>query len=144
MGPVLATYLGALHPRWPTSCRPWGLAAVVGLLSSGMAAAELLDGIQLPDKTTKVGERRYRVPQDWENTMKYFKTAYPAAQFPRRTIVNQPGVKAIHLSNPDGHGSWEGLNIYEANDEVRVYVVPPDGAPTKPAKKPAPASTKKK
>ena len=76
--------------------------------------------------------------------MKYFKTAYPSAQFPRRTIVNQPGVKAIHLTNPDGHGGWVGLNIYEANDEVRVYVVPPDGTAGKPAKKAAPATPKKK
>ncbi len=76
--------------------------------------------------------------------MKYFKTTYPSAQFPRHTIVNQPGVKAIHLTNPDSHGGWEGLNIYEANDEVRVYVVPPDGMPARPTKKAAPAAPKKK
>ncbi len=121
----------------------WALAAALGMLVSGAAWAEVLDGVQFPDRTTKVGERRYRVPQDWENTMKYFKTAYPSAQFPRRTIVNQPGVKAIHLANPDGHGGWVGLNIYEANDEVRVYVVPPDGAAAKPAKKATPAAPKK-
>jgi len=121
----------------------WAVATALGVLASGAARAETLDGVQFPDKTMKVGERRYRVPQDWENTMKYFKAAYPSAQFPRRTIVNQPGVKAIHLANPDGHGGWVGLNIYEANDEVRVYVVPPDGA-GKPAKKAAPAAPKKK
>ena len=112
-----------------------------GVLASTAAQAEVLDGVQFPDRTTKVGERRYRVPQDWEATMKYFKTAYPPAQYPRRMIVNQPGVKAVHLANPEGHGGWVGLNIYEASDEVRVYVVPPDGAPTKPPKK-APASKK--
>jgi len=121
----------------------WLVAAALGVLVSAAAWAEVLDGVQFPDKTTKVGERRYRVPQDWENTMKYFKTAYPSAQFPRHTIVNQPGVKAIHLANPDGHGGWVGLNIYEANDEVRVYIVPPDGAATKPVKKATPASPKK-
>ena len=127
-----------------SSAPRWCLAAgVLGVLASGLAAAEVLDGVQFPDRTTKVGERRYRIPQDWENTMKYFKTAYPSAQFPRHVIVNQPGVKAIHLLNPDGHGGWEGLNIYEANDEVRVFVVPPDGTPAKPPKKPA-ASAKKK
>jgi hypothetical protein len=75
--------------------------------------------------------------------MKYFKTAYPSAQYPRHAIVNQPGVKAVHIANPDGHGGWVGLNIYDANDEIRVYVVPPDGAP-KAAKKPAAATQKKK
>jgi hypothetical protein len=49
-------------------------------------------------------------------------------QFPRKPVVNQPGVKAVHISNPSGRGAWEGLNIYEANDEVRIYVVPTDGS----------------
>ena len=126
--------------------RRWRLVvAVSGMLVPGVARAEILDGVQFPDRTVKVGERRYHVPQDWENTLKYFKTVYSTAQFPRRTIVNQPGVKAIHLANPDGRGGWVGLNIYEANDEVRVYVVPPDGVPGKPAKKPAtPPPAKKK
>jgi hypothetical protein len=116
--------------------------AALGVLAPGAAWAEVFDGVQFPDRTTKVGERRYRVPQDWENTLKYFKTAYPSAQYPRHMIVNQPGVKALHLTNPDGHGGWTGLNIYEANDEVRVFIVPPDGV-AKPAKKPA-ATTQKK
>ncbi len=123
------------------AARLW-LMVGLGLFASGAAQAEVLDGVQLPDRTVKVGERRYRVPQDWENTLKYFKTAYPSAQYPRHTIVNQPGVKAIHIANPEGHGGWVGLNIYDANDEIRVYVVPPDGT-QKPAKK-APATPQKK
>jgi len=108
--------------------------AVAVLLMAGGARAELVDGVQLPDKASKVGERRYRVPQDWENTLKYFKTVYPTATYPRRAIVNQPGVKAIHIANPSGKG-WAGLNVYEANEEVRVYVVPPEGVPAKTPKK---------
>ena len=104
------------------------------LCLAGVTRAETLDGVQLPDKASKVGERRYRVPQDWEATLKYFKTVYPTATYPRRSIVNQPGVKAVHITNPGGKG-WEGLNVYEANDEVRVYVVPPEGVPAKTPKK---------
>ena len=140
---------GAMPPQFETARRcshpgtgQWALWAVLGVLAAGSARAEILEGVQFPDRTTKVGERRYRVPQDWENTLKYFKTAYPSAQYPRHMIVNQPGVKALHLTNPDGHGGWTGLNIYEANDEVRVFIVPPDGV-AKPAKKPA-ATTQKK
>jgi len=110
-----------------------GLALAV-VLMAGAARAELLDGVQLPDKASKVGERRYRCPQDWEATLKYFKTVYPTANYPRRSIVNQPGVKAIHIANPSGKG-WSGLNVYEANEEVRVYVVPPEGVPAKAPKK---------
>ena len=112
----------------------WAVATALALLTGGVARAEVLDGVQLPDKSSKVGERRYRVPQDWENTLKYFRTVYPTATYPRRSIVNQPGVKAIHIANPSGKG-WAGLNVYEANDEVRVYVVPPEGVPAKAPKK---------
>ena len=55
-------------------------------------------------------------------------TALPATQYPRKSIVNQPGVKAVHIANPSGKGAWEGLNVYEANDEVRIYVVPAEGS----------------
>ena len=104
------------------------------LCLAGGARAELMDGVQLPDKASKVGERRYRCAQDWEATLKYFKTIYPTATYPRRSIVNQQGLKAIHITNPSGKG-WAGLNVCEANEEVRVYVVPPEGVPAKAPKK---------
>lgn len=91
------------------------------------AAAESDLGAPLPDNARKVGEHRYRAATDWEFTMKWLKTAYPAGQYPRRAIVNQPGIKAIHLQNTTGKGQWDGLNVYQANDEVRIYVVPADG-----------------
>ena len=108
--------------------------AAAALCLAGVVQAETVDGVQLPDKASKVGERRYRVPQDWESTLKYFKTVYPTATYLRRSIVNQPGVRAVHITNPGGKG-WEGLNVYEANDEVRVYVVPPEGVSAKAPKK---------
>ena len=69
----------------------------------------------------------------------------PTSTFPRRSIVNQPGVKAVHIINPSGK-NFEGLNIYESNDEVRIYVVPLQAAPapTKPAKKPADSKSGKR
>jgi hypothetical protein len=122
--------------------RPLG-AAVVALWVS-VAAAEVVNGAQIPDGSQKVGELRYRAPHDFEKTLEYYKTVYPAGTFPRRSVVNQPGVKAVHIVNPSGR-NFEGLNIYEANDEVRIYVVPLQAAPVpaKPAKKPDPKSGKK-
>ena len=96
-----------------------------------MAAAEVVSGVQLPDGAEKVGENRYRAPGDYEATLKFFRTVYPPGQYPRKTIVNQPGVKAIHISNPSGK-KFMGLNIYEANDEVRIFVI---SAPEKPVSK---------
>lgn len=108
----------------------------VSLVTSAAAfAGESVLGAVLPDTAQKVAELRYRIRGTMEDAMKFYKNVYPPQTYPRKNIANQPGVKAIHLANPNGKG-WEGLNIYEANDEVRIYVVPVgDSGKKKPKKK---------
>jgi hypothetical protein len=105
----------------PTVLRAFPL---VVLMLAGAAWADSELGAVLPDGARKVAEHRYKSSTDFEGTLKFYKKTYPDASYPRTKIVNQPGVHALHLSNPSGKGAWEGLNIYEANDEVRIYVVP--------------------
>lgn len=100
------------------------VAVVVAVGVAPVAVAEVVGGVQLPNGTQKVGENRYRSPQDFEGTLKYFRSVYPPEKYPRKSVVNQPGVKAVHISNPSGK-NFEGLNIYEANDEVRIFIVRP-------------------
>lgn len=112
--------------------RPLGLALALGLFP-GMAWAELAEGAQLPDGSRKVGEHRYKAPSGYEETLKYYKVIYPVAAYPRRAIADRPGIRGVHLVNP-GRRGFEGLNIYEANDEVRIYIVPEQEV-VKPSKK---------
>jgi len=102
------------------------------LFGSALARGETVHGAQLPDGAQKVGENRYRAPEDFEAVLKYYRTVYPPAAYPRKAIVNRPEVKAVHITNPSMK-NFEGLNIYVANDEVRIYVIPV--AETKPVKK---------
>ncbi len=92
------------------------------------ALAEKVAGAILPDGSRPIAENRYRVDRSYEDTLKFFKTVYPPARYPRRAIANQPGVKAVHVENPEARpGGWEGLNVYELKGETRVYVlVAPD------------------
>ncbi len=92
----------------------------LAILVATAAAAE--PGV-FPDSARKVAENRYKATGDLESVMKFYKTALPSSAYPRKQIVNQPGIKALHIANPSGRGGWEGLNIYENNDEVRIYVV---------------------
>lgn len=108
------------------------LALPLALLTSLAAqAAETELGAALPEGSRKVAEHRFRSSRDWTGTWRFYNETYPAKEFPRKAIVNQPGVKAVHLANPSGKAKWEGLNIYESNDEVRIYVVPADGTGNK-------------
>jgi len=116
--------------RVRSKCLAVVLGASVGLATG--ARSETVHGAHLPDGAQKVGENRYRVSQDFETTMKHYKAVYSPANYPRTMIVNQPGIKAVHIANPSGK-NFEGLNIYQANDEVRIYIVP--AAETKPKKK---------
>lgn len=112
--------------------------AVAAVVTAGPAFAEneRVLGAVLPEYAHKVAEYRYRTTQDWEGVMKFYKM-YDPKQYPRKSIANQPGVKAIHIANPSMKG-WEGLNIYQANDEIRIYVVPTDAAGVRKAKKTPP------
>jgi hypothetical protein len=119
------------------------LVGLVWVLSGVASADQVVNGVTLPDGAEKVGENRYRVREDYAGAEKFFKTAYPPGQYPRRSIVQQPGVKAFHIANPTGK-KWEGLNIYQASDgEVRVFVIVAPVAPAKKADKPAGTTGKK-
>jgi hypothetical protein len=119
---ALLRLLDTLSTR-PYKTRPLWLAGLL-FLAPAAVSAEVVGGVQLPDGARQVGENRYRAPGDLETTLKYYRTVYPPDRFPRRSIVNQPGVKAFHIINPSGK-NFEGLNIYEANDEVRIFIVRP-------------------
>ena len=98
------------------------LAAVL-LAVPGLAPAEKVAGAVLPDEAQKVSENRYRVPKSYEETLKFFRTVY-GPRYARRPIADTPSVKAVHIVNPDAKpGQWEGLNVYEWKNEVRVFVL---------------------
>ncbi len=113
------------------------LAAVFWLWPAA-ALAEKVAGAVLPDGVKAVGEGRFRVEKGYEETLKFFRTVYPAAKYPRKPIANQPGIKAVHIANPEAKpGAWEGLNVYELKGETRVFVLvaPVDEKARKPQKR---------
>lgn len=101
-------------------------AALAALLVAlpGIALAEKVAGAALPEDARKIGEYRYQVDRKYEDVLKFFRSTYPPARYSRRPIADQPGVKAVHIENPDAKpGSWEGLNVYELKGETRVFVL---------------------
>ncbi len=106
---------------------------LVALLISGSAlAAGFKTPLEftLPDGAVKVDEDRYRLPQTWEEAVKFYRQVYPPAKYPRHTLHSQSQVRAMHIANGQGSGKWEGANLYEsARGEVRVYVLSSEPKP---------------
>ncbi len=101
-------------------------AALVALFlaAPGLTFADKVAGAVLPDDATKVSENRYRTNRSYEETVKFFRQVYGPARYTRRQIVDRPGVKAVHIDNPDARpGQWEGLNVYELKGETRIFVL---------------------
>lgn len=90
------------------------------------AAGEFkVHGFALPPGSVRVDEDRFRLPSQWEDAIKHFKSVYPPAKFPRRSLRNQAGLRAVHIANPAA-ADWDGANLYETREnkgEVRVFVL---------------------
>ena len=86
-------------------------------------------GAKLPRAARKIGPDRFRSPWNWRETMKWVDKTYGRGSHPRVQIINQPGIKAIHLRNPS-RKEWVGMNIYQlASGQVRFFVLPPQEGP---------------
>lgn len=97
------------------------------LPTSAQAAGEFRHrGVLLPGGSVRVGEDRFRLPDNFSASLRFYRSHYNTGRFPRKAIVDQPGIKAIHVVNPDSGGAWDGFNIYEHQREVRVYILPRD------------------
>lgn len=100
-------------------------ALVAGFLAlPGVSRAERVAGAAIPDDARLVEPNRYKLEKSYEDALKYYKAIYPPAKYPRRPIANQPGLKAVHIENPEARpGGWEGLNVYDIRGETRVFVL---------------------
>jgi hypothetical protein len=99
-----------------------GLAAI-----PARAATPLHKGAILPGGAPQVGEDRFRSPSNFVDTKLFYDKQYRTN--PRKSIINQPGIRAYHIVNDSKTGDWEGLNIYELDGETRIYVVSRDPQP---------------
>ena len=94
------------------------------LLAAAPAEGFKARGFILPDGAVKIDDDRYRLPQPWDEAVKFYRRAYPASKYPRHNLHSQTPIRAIHIDNPSGI-EWDGVNLYEASrGEVRLYILP--------------------
>jgi len=100
-------------------CAALLLAAPAARAAEGFKAR----GFVLPDGAVKIDDDRYRLPQPWDEAVKFYRRAYPPGKYPRKTLHNESAVRAMNIANPSGV-EWEGVSLYEAaRGEVRLYIL---------------------
>ena len=100
------------------------IAAAALVAATARADAPSDRGAILPNGAHQVGRDRYQSPSAYAETLKFYQKVYSVEHYPRKSIADLPGVRAVHLVNASGRGDWEGLNIYELNGSTRIFVVP--------------------
>jgi hypothetical protein len=99
------------------------------LAATSTASASIkVSGATVDDESRKVGENRFRSTQDWEKTLRFYRSAYGGKPgYVWHSIETPPKVKAIHIENTHDNRQLEGINIYETSGEIFVFVIKADG-----------------
>jgi hypothetical protein len=100
-------------------------SVLLAALLAAAAAAEPPLEAPLPAGAAQVDDPgRYRSPRSWEETLDFYRRIFNQTAGVRwRNIINQPGIKAKHVESLRKKTRWEGINIYERQGEVRIYVI---------------------
>ena len=81
----------------------------------------------VPGSTPLEESGRYQSSRSYEETLDFYKRLFRQTGGVRwRNIVNQPTIKAKHIESLRKSTKWQGLNIYEKQGDVRIFVISRD------------------
>jgi len=100
------------------------LAALV--LAVALPAADSHIEAPIPSFAAPMQEQgRYESHQTFDQTIEHYKWVFRSSGGVRwRNVVNLPQVRAKHIQSTRPKTKWQGINIYEWNGHVRIFVVP--------------------
>ncbi len=99
--------------------------AFAALLSLSMVTEEYL-GVHVINEAVPLDEPgRYESPRTYDDTLQYYKWHFKSRGGVRwRNVVNLPHIRAKHIQSVRPRTKWQGINIYERNGRVRLFIVP--------------------
>ena len=102
-----------------------GLGPTAGILGGATASASTVSGAQLPAEVSRIDRQRYLSKRSWDRTIKFYQGVYGRKRgIIWKRIDTPPGIKAIHIANTRARRRWDGINIYEAEGKVTIFVLP--------------------
>jgi hypothetical protein len=93
-------------------------------------------GAPIPSGSRKLDDvQRVASSRDYDDTIEFYEKLFKGnSNYRWRPILTAPGLKAVHFQNIKSVGGWSGLNIYEHNNRVRIYVLTPEAPAPAPSK----------
>jgi hypothetical protein len=71
---------------------------------------------------------RYRTYRTFEETLDFYERSFKKTGGIRwRSIINLPGIRARHIECLRSDSTWEGINVYEHNGKVHIFVIQREG-----------------
>jgi hypothetical protein len=100
------------------------------LLGAAAAANDVPVDAPLPGAAVALEEKgRYKITRSYEETLDFYRRLFNQTGGVRwRNVVTLPSIKAKHIECLRKKTRWEGINIYEKQGEVRVFVIPREAA----------------
>ncbi|MEK7705520.1 MAG: hypothetical protein AAB426_11220 [Myxococcota bacterium] len=97
----------------------------LGLFAIGAVAADLPKEAPIVPQSLALDEPgRYQSSRSYDETLDYYERVFRRTGGVRwRSIVNLPGIKAKNIESLRRTTDWEGINIYEKQGEVRIFVI---------------------
>ena len=98
-------------------------AFVAAFGSAGVAQAAKVHGVDMPSDASNVGEDRFRTTKRYSRTIRHFSRKYSGKGLVWRPLRGNPRVKGVHIANHRAGRTWDGINVYEADGKVHIYVL---------------------
>jgi len=94
------------------------------LTSSTLTEDPLTNAPLVPGAVPLEESGRYESSRNFDDTVQYYYRKFRGTGLARwKNIVNLPTVRAKHLQSKQSSSKWAGINIYESEGKVRIYVI---------------------
>ena len=95
------------------------------LTSTTLTEDPLTSAPLVPGAVPLEEQGRYESSRNFDDTVQYYYRKFRGTGLARwKNIVNLPTVRAKHLQSKQDKSKWLGINIYESEGKVRIYVIP--------------------
>ena len=99
---------------------------IIAYTNTGLSAIkdELILGLPIAYGSTKIEEHRFKSNRTLKEVKKFYNKLFRYnSNYYWKSIINLPGIKAVHLASNNEKDKWKGINIYSINGETGFFIL---------------------